>query len=347
MSHSKDVGDPVLPPSPSLATRSLDSQTNTQPSRPTPRSRASVTSWPASYEVHEFGPRSPRSRPLPITISHESSHDSFSSASPTSGGLQPVQSSLQVTSNPFSTPPSTPGASVKSFASSSSFPPVSLVIESSESQYSLPSGITTSINLSPAASASRLNPVSTSGLNNGPLLLRRARRERSFVKPKSTTMSLSVSTPNINLHLTPPLSPPASSEKSPHRDTFASPPSFPPGIITSGTSTPSTRTASDKHVSSWRIPSTLSDEKGFIFDLSGVDESLKAIKAREKDLTPSDSSISLTDGYFALEKDRDLPIRPSALLRGTVYKPWLENRDWRVAASWWITFVGSFLMELV
>lgn len=342
MLQAQENGDPVLPSSsPSIEVRSLDPPIITQSISHTPRHRASVTSWPTSYEVHEFGLRGRDSRPPPITVSSESSRESLTS--PVKNISHPILSQLHATQNPFTTPPSTPDASLKTFTA-----PVSVI--SSESQYSLPSGISTSIELSRATSSSKLNTVASnnngslpsteprnSSANSGPLLQRRARRERSFAKGQAP---LSVSTSNINLNFTPPSSPPAVADRNSHRDTFASPPAY-PGIVTSGASTPSTRTASSKHVNSWRIPSTLNDEKGFVFDLSGVDASLKAIKAQEKDITPSESSISLTDGYFTstVEKDHDIPIRPSALLLGTIHKPWLEKKDWRLAASWWITFL--------
>lgn len=36
----------------------------------------------------------------------------------------------------------------------------------------------------------------------------------------------------------------------------------------------------------------------------------------------------------------------TALLQGKVEKPWLTEKDWRVKASWWITFVSaSFLVH--
>ncbi|KAF8589547.1 glycoside hydrolase family 16 protein [Ramaria rubella] len=39
--------------------------------------------------------------------------------------------------------------------------------------------------------------------------------------------------------------------------------------------------------------------------------------------------------------DKDLALRPSQLLQGKVHKPWLEKRDWRVKASWWITVLTA------
>ncbi|GJJ11703.1 hypothetical protein Clacol_005939 [Clathrus columnatus] len=350
MSHQQEEGDPVLPPSPSFNTHTLEIPTPPEPNiytlevptisepppprSPAPRHRASVTSWPASYEVVEVGARS---RSPPITVKHESSRDSLASLS----RIISHAASLSATSNPFTTPPPTPGTSVKSFASSAHsqvfIPPVSVVIGSSEPQSTVPSTSATSISLPRAISSPTLASGSGTSLHQ-----RRARRERSF-KINSATRSLSTSTSNVNL--TPPASPPATSERNVNRDSFASPPIFPPGIsiITSGASTPSTRPGSSKHVSSWRLPSTLNDDQGLTFDLSGVNETLKGLKALEKDITPSDSSISLSDGYFPMEKDHDIPIRPSALLRGTIDKPWLHRRDWRVGASWWITFILTLL----
>ena len=106
-------------------------------------------------------------------------------------------------------------------------------------------------------------------------------------------------------------------------------------------------------------------ERLYSLDFGGVTDSLKGmqqIRAQDqgrgghvlsgKNASESFSTIStpfrygVVPGDAGLEKESgdgdSVILRPSKLLRGEVMKPWLEKRDWRISASWWITVVRFF-----
>jgi hypothetical protein len=85
------------------------------------------------------------------------------------------------------------------------------------------------------------------------------------------------------------------------------------------------------------VPSLVGDDQSYSLDFSPVADTLKAMQLQGNYASFSSISIGSTAG----EKDAVTIIRPSRMLRGEVHKPWLKEKDWRVRASWWITFVRT------
>ncbi|KAF8521629.1 glycoside hydrolase family 16 protein [Hysterangium stoloniferum] len=146
----------------------------------------------------------------------------------------------------------------------------------------------------------------------------------------------------MNVNYTPPTSPPGTGDRNSHRDTFSSPPILASSVKSGTSSTPSTRPGSSKNlaIDSWFIPS-IHGENG-LDQVYGVDYfgGVAELKGAADDASTSYSTISLPSSFG---KDKDAPLRRSALLQGKVDKPWLENKDWRIRASYWITVAMVFL----
>jgi hypothetical protein len=333
MSHpSKDTADSegaLLPPSPSFVTHSFVVPALPRPpiSQAPSSSSYNSSAFPVPYEVHTLGRRGRPSVASPLNLTAESTPvDNHGNAM---GGRTP---------NPFGSPPSTPGASVRSFASSSSnssLPPILPPVP--QSPPPIPPR-PADLDLYGPPQAVPLNPRPQSST-----VVHRRSRSRAARDRERYSKATSV-------QLTPPTT--AISDPNSSRDTFSSPPVFTtPGIRTSatGASTPSTRPGSSKRAGiggPW-VTNDGAGDQTYSLDFAGLTDTLKVMQEQvhgrdARYTTASFSSISIPFCGANGGTDTDLVLRPSRLLQGEVSKPWLAKTDWRVRASWWVTVVSHY-----
>ncbi|KIJ43531.1 glycoside hydrolase family 16 protein [Sphaerobolus stellatus SS14] len=90
--------------------------------------------------------------------------------------------------------------------------------------------------------------------------------------------------------------------------------------------------------------SDVGSDNTYALDYNGVANSLQEIKGSDaRYLSTSYSTISF-DEDSGFEKDTDRPLRPCTLVTEKIHKPWMENKDWRIAASYWIFFWSAIGM---
>jgi hypothetical protein len=383
MSHLPDepLEDTLLPPSHSFISHSFDSFSiqRPPPSHPPPLHNASA--WPVSYQVHTLERRGRPTRPSPLNFLTPDSQPNDTAPIPASAPSTSNPTPAREIPNPFASAPSTPGASVRSFASSSSgslpaiLPPVPRTPPPNP-----PSPRIASHSYATVVPAIIHNDPPTPTQNHpGPSTVHHRRTRSRTAHERERRHSHAAPA----VHLTPPatavgerdiserdgeIGGGAWADRTSIRDTFSSPPVLVTLPTATGSSTPSTRPPSSKQsgsgVNAWKIQGALggdvtgSGEKTDSLDFSGVTDSLRAMQRMsgghvrdEGFASESISSISMPFGYGAIggpgkvgEDGDSVVLRPSKLLQGEISKPWLKEVDWRISASWWITVV-SFCLD--
>ena len=316
-------------PSPSFIVSPL----HPQDVSPHPPSRsANPSAWPISYEVHTLEHRGRSATPSPLLLSaSQPDFPAGQQSSPrTAGHLNPP---------PFASPPSTPGASLRSFASSSSdasnTPSLAIPAHLASFPPTHPRPVDLDNNKSylcddpadaypPPSVASFPRPMPRRASEQGSLPGLTQIRLRSRARTSRTAIPGPAGTP------------PASPGE---RTSFASPPvrlgngTPPRGRITSAppANLPASATPSAAGI---RVPSpaSLSDDQSYSPD---PPDPPAAVHTRGIHASWSSISTQSTAG------EQEASVRPSRLLQGPVRKPWLATRDRRARASWWITVVRA------